>query len=58
MAGLGVVLTAAFFVWSDRKVKKTITEQTGIDPKDLRAVSIDDAGSYQTNHGTAYLAKR
>ena len=59
-AGVGVVVTVGFFVWSDRKTKKTSTEQTGIDPKDLRAVPIRraDVGSYQTNRGTAALAKK
>lgn len=40
ISGMGVVIAVGFFVWSDRKVKKTTTKQTGIDPKDLRAESI------------------
>lgn len=59
MAGIGVVGIVGFFVWSDRKVRKTTTEQTGIDPKDLRAVSIGShAGSYQTNRGTSHLVEK
>jgi len=59
MAGIGVVGIVGFFVWSDRKVRKTATEQTGIDPKDLRAVSIGShAGSYQTNRGTSHLVEK
>ncbi len=40
ISGIMVVIAVGFFVWSDRKVKKTATEQTGIDPKDLRVGSI------------------
>ncbi len=56
VSGIGVAIAAGFFVWSDKKSKKTGTEQTGIDPKDLCAVSIgESAGSYQTNRGTSEL---
>ena len=56
VAGVGVVIAAGFFVWSDKKSKTTSTEQTGIDPKDLCAVSIDNsAGGYKTNRSTGYL---
>ena len=57
MSGAGVALAVGFFVWSDKKSKKTSTEQTGIDPKNLCAVPIGSAaGSYQTNRVTAHLA--
>ena len=56
VSGIGVAIAASFFVWSDKKSKKTSTEQTGIDPKDLCAVSTSSsAGSYQTNRGTSEL---
>ena len=56
IAGIGIITAVGFFVWSSKKSKTTSTEQTGIDPKDLYAVSIDSsAGSYQTNRSTAYL---
>ena len=56
VSGIGVAIAAGFFVWSDKKSKKTSTEQTGIDPKDLCAISIgESAGSYQTNRGTSEL---
>ena len=56
VSGVGVAIAAGFFVWSDKKSKKTSTEQTGIDPKDLCAVPIgESAGSYQTNRGTSHL---
>ena len=56
VSGIGVAIAASFFVWSDKKSKKTSTEQTGIDPKDLCAISIgESAGSYQTNRGTSEL---
>jgi len=56
VSGIGVVIAAGFFVWSDKKSKKTSTEQTGIDPKDLCAVSTgSSAGSYQTNRGISHL---
>ena len=56
VAGVGVVIAAGFFVWSDKKSKNTSTEQTGIDPKDLCAISIDNsAGGYKTNRATAHL---
>ncbi|MBA4717659.1 MAG: hypothetical protein HRO68_00525 [Nitrosopumilus sp.] len=59
ISGIMVGVAVCFFVWSNRKVKKTTTEQTGIDPKDLCAVSIgSSAGSYQTNRGTAYLVEK
>jgi len=49
-------MAVGFFVWSDKKSKKTSSEQTGIDPKDLCAAPIgDSAGSYQTNRATAHL---
>ena len=56
MSGVGIAIAAGFFVWSDKKSKRMSTEQTGIDLKDLSAVSIgESAGSYQTNRGTAKL---
>jgi hypothetical protein len=56
VSGLGVAMAVGFFVWSDKKSKKTSSEQTGIDPKDLCAAPIgDSAGSYQTNRATAHL---
>lgn len=56
VSGIGVIIAASFFVWSDKKSKKTSTEQTGIDPKDLCAVSTGSSvGSYQTNRGTSEL---
>ena len=56
VSGVGVAIAAGFFVWSDKKSKKTSTEQTGIDPKDLCAVSSgESAGSYQTNRGISEL---
>ena len=56
ISGIGIAIAAGFFVWSDKKSKKSSTEQTGIDPKDLCAVSVgSSAGSYQTNRGTSYL---
>ena len=55
-SGVGIAIAAGFFVWSDKKSKKTSTEQTGIDPAHLSAVAIGSAaGSYQTNRGTAEL---
>lgn len=55
-SGAGIAIAAGFFVWSDKKSKKTSTEQTGIDPSDLSSVAIgSSAGSYQTNRGTAEL---
>lgn len=57
LSGIGIALAVSFFVWSDRKTKKTSSEQTGIDPKHLSAVAITSAaGSYQTNRGTAELS--
>ena len=56
MAGIGVAAAAAFFVISDRKAKRTSSEQTGIDPIHLESVPISDsAGGYQTNRGTSQL---
>ncbi len=56
MSGIGIVAAIGFFVWSDRKNRKTPTEQTGIDPKDLYATAIGSSvGSYQTNRGVAHL---
>ena len=56
MSGIGIAIAAGFFVWSDKKSKKTSTEQTGIDPSDLSSAAIgESAGSYQTNRGTAEL---
>ncbi len=56
VSGVGVAIAVGFFVWSDKKSKKTDTEQTGIDPSDLSAIAIGkSAGSYQTNRGTAEL---
>ena len=56
VSGVGIAIAAGFFVWSDKKSKKTSTEQTGIDPSDLFSVAIGSAaGSYQTNRGTAEL---
>ena len=56
VSGMGIVVAAGFFVWSDKKSKKTSTEQTGIDPKDLYATAIgDSAGSYRTNRGISHL---
>lgn len=56
VSGIGVVAAIGFFVWSDKKSKKTSTEQSGIDPKDLCAIPIGEyAGSYQTNRATAQL---
>ena len=56
VSGIGVAIAAGFFVWSDKKSKKTSTEQTGIDPKNLCAVSTGESvGSYQTNRGTSHL---
>lgn len=58
MAGIGVALTAGFFIVSDRKTKKTSSEQTGIDPKDLESMPISiSAGGYRTNRGTAQLKR-
>ncbi|MCV0431236.1 hypothetical protein [Nitrosopumilus sp.] len=56
MAGLGVAATVAFFVVSDRKAKRTSSEQTGIDPANLQSVPISSsAGGYRTNRGTSQL---
>ena len=56
VSGMGIIVAAGFFVWSDKKSKKTSTEQTGIDPKDLYATAIgSSAGSYQTNRGMSHL---
>ena len=56
VSGVGVAIAACFFVWSDKKTKKTSSEQTGIDPKDLYATAIgSSAGSYQTNRGISHL---
>ena len=56
MSGMGVAVAAGFFVWSGKKSRKTSSEQTGIDPKDLYATAIgSSAGSYKTNRGTAHL---
>ena len=56
MTGLGVAVAAAFFVISDRKVKRTSSEQMGIDPIHLESVLISSsAGEYRTNRGTSQL---
>lgn len=58
MAGIGVAATAGFFIISDRKAKRTSSEQTGIDPSDLESIPISSsAGGYQTNRGTAQLKR-
>ena len=52
VSGIGVVIATGFFVWSEKKSKKTSTEQTGVNPKDLCAVSSGESvGSYQSNRG-------
>ena len=38
MAGVAVIVAVGLFVVSDKKSKRTGTEQTGIDPKNLRLV--------------------
>ncbi|MEX0862323.1 hypothetical protein [Nitrosopumilus sp.] len=56
MAGIGVGAAAVFFVISDRKIKRTSSVQTGIDPIHLESVPISSsAGGYQTNRGTSQL---
>ena len=56
VSGIGIIVAAGFFVWSNKKTRNTATEQTGIDPKNLCAVQIDSsAGGYQTNRVTARL---
>lgn len=56
VSGVGIVIAAGFFVWSDKKSKKTTTEQTGNDPKDLHSTAIGNSvESYQTNRGTSHL---
>lgn len=58
MAGIGVAATAGFFIVSDRKAKRTSSEQTGIDPKDLESMPISSsAGGYRTNRGTSQLKR-
>ncbi|MGY5146706.1 MAG: hypothetical protein ACW9W4_01725 [Candidatus Nitrosopumilus sp. bin_7KS] len=56
ISGLGVAAAVGFFVISDRKAKRTSSEQSGIDPAHLESVPISSsAGRYQTNRGTSQL---
>lgn len=57
MAGLAAVGGGAFFIFSNRQMKKEQNQgQTGIDPSRLVAYSTSEAsGGYKTNRGEAYL---
>jgi hypothetical protein len=59
MAGMAAVVGIAVFAISEKKRKKdlTNTQQTGIDPSQLRTAGTSaGAGGYQTNRGESYLA--
>lgn len=58
MAGLAAVGGGAFFVFSNRQLKKEGNQgQTGIDPSRLRGYQTSaSSGGYQTNRGEAQLA--
>lgn len=56
MAALAAIGGSAIFILSSRKLKREGTEQTGIDPSQLRAYQTSaGAGGYQTVRGEAQL---
>ncbi len=56
MAAMATIGGAGIFIYSSRKLKKEGTQQTGIDPSQLRAYQTSaGAGGYQTVRGEAQL---
>jgi len=56
MAGMAALGGIGFFIYSSRALKKTKSEQTGIDPSRLVSYQTSaSAGGYQTNRGEAQL---
>ncbi len=56
MAGMAALGGIGFFIWSNRSLKHTKSEQTGIDPGRLIGYQTSaSSGGYQTNRGEAQL---
>jgi hypothetical protein len=56
MAAMAAIGGAGIFIYSSRKLKQEGTQQTGIDPSQLRAYQTSaGAGGYQTVRGEAQL---
>jgi hypothetical protein len=56
MAGMAALGGIGFFIFSSRAMKKTTTEQQGIDPSRLVGYQTSESsGGYQTNRGEAQL---
>ena len=56
MAGLAAIGGIGFFIFSNRSMKNTATEQQGIDPNRLVGYQTSaSSGGYQTNRGEAQL---
>ena len=56
MAGMAVLGGIGFFIFSNRSLKNTKSEQTGIDPSRLVGIQTSaSSGGYQTNRGEAQL---
>jgi hypothetical protein len=57
MAGMAAIGGVAFFIFSNRALKKQTVGQQGIDPSKLVSYQTSaSSGGYQTNRGEAYLA--
>jgi hypothetical protein len=57
MAGMAAIGGIAFFIFSNRALKKQTVGQQGIDPSRLVSYQTSaSSGGYQTNRGEAYLA--
>ncbi len=56
MAGMAAIAGIGFFIFSNRSLKNTKSEQTGIDPSRLQGYETSaSSGGYQTNRGEAQL---